>query len=166
MRAASGRISLTSSSHGCRSKLVRLMRQAPESVSKAAKLADHTIISVVIAVQFLSCIFYLLSTPWAFNYGGGSAHKLLPWIAYWCAGIVTAVRLQKQGTWRRIAALIWNSLLPGYAIFHGKVNWQNPFDNFDSSATIYGMFVVAYLAATSGILVTVGGGVPQPKEKP
>jgi hypothetical protein len=60
------------------------MRQDPEPVSKAAKLADHTIISIMISVQFLCCIFYLLSIPWAFNYGGGSASNLLPWIAYWC----------------------------------------------------------------------------------
>jgi hypothetical protein len=152
------------------------MRQAPESVSKAAKLADHTIVSIVIAVQFLSCMFYLLSLPWAFNYGGGSAQNLLPWIAYWCAGIVTAIFLQKKGkTWispptpspsQRIPALLWNSLLPGYLILHGKVNWQNPFDNFDSYATICALFVVTYLAATSAILVAVGGAVPQPEEKP
>jgi len=145
---------------------VVFIRQDPEPVSKAAKLADHTIISIVISVQFLCCIFYLLSIPWAFNYGGGSASNLLPWIAYWCTGVITAVRLQKQGTWRRIAALIWNSLLPGYSILHGKVNWQKPFDNFDGYATIYGVFVVAYLAASSAMGVGVGVVVPQPEEKP
>jgi hypothetical protein len=49
---------------------------------------------------------------------------------------------------------------------HGKVNWQNPFDNFDSYVTIYGMFVVAFLAATSVMGVGVGGAVPQPEENP
>jgi hypothetical protein len=140
-----------------------------------AKLADHTIISIIIAVQFLFCLFWLLTTLW---YGDGSAHPyvLLMSVAYGGAGIVTAILLQKKGqSWiqpptpsprQRIPVLLWNSLLPGYAILHGKVNWQNPFDSFDSYATIYGLFVVAYLTATSAIGVVAGGAVPQSKEKP
>ena len=129
---------------------------------RLAKLIDHTIISIIIAVQFLSSIFFLLSIPWSFNYGGGSAGHLLPWIAFWVAGIVTAVRLQKPQPKRRIAALLWNSVLPGYVIFRGwHVNWQNPFDNFNNIATMCGIFAVIYLAVTTAIGFLLGNATTQ-----
>jgi hypothetical protein len=135
------------------------------------KLVDHTVVSIIISIQFLASIFYLLSYPFMFLYGGGSPGILLLWIAYWGAGIVTAVLLQKAAflqkteTWRRLPAMLWNSLWAFYFMFRGAVNWRNPFDNFDSYSTLYCMFAVVYLAATSAIGFGAGRAVASLKEK-
>jgi hypothetical protein len=50
-----------------------------------------------------------------------------------------------------MAALVWNSLLAGYAILHGGVNWENPSDAFVGYYVIFSIFVIAYLASTSVI---------------
>lgn len=100
---------------------------------RVIELQDHTIISIILSVQFLASLFYQLSISWIFNYGAASGRPyLIPlWIAYWVAGAVTAVLLQRPETWRRMVGLLWNFLLVGAVLFHGGVNWRYPSGSFD-----------------------------------
>lgn len=59
-------------------------------IERTLRLADHTAVSIIVAVQFLASLFFLLSTPFFFNYGGAAAHPeyFLLWIAYWSVGVI------------------------------------------------------------------------------
>jgi len=122
------------------------------------RLADHTIISIIISVQFLYCAIWVFG---AFTTLAGAVFSSVAGIAYLTAGFVTASMLQKRGWWRRVAAMLWSSL---NLIFHGRVNWQHP-DNFFDYFAIYSAFAVAYLAATAIIEFAVGLATDLPEGK-
>jgi hypothetical protein len=122
------------------------------TASRSKPKKDQIIISIIIAVQFLFSLFWLLTTPFAFNYGGAAVHPyaFLFLMAYWIVGLVSAILLRRKGSWRRIVAVVWNLLLAGYTLAHGmNWDWENPNTKFFCFFAIYGIFAIAYLATTA-----------------
>src|SRR5215472_744167 len=129
---------------------------------RVMRVADHGVISIIIAAQFLGSLFFLLSTLWASAYGSsGRPNIFLLLVLYWSAGIATAVFLQEKGRsllsppsppiMRRVPALLWNAGLATYLAMSPSVRSQ------DSSAVSIAYFTAgaaAYLALTCTILST------------
>jgi hypothetical protein len=86
------------------------------------------------------------------------------WIAFWTAGVVTAVLLHKKGMWRRVAALAWYLLLVGYPISQGKVNSRNHSGSFDGYFVMYSCFVIVHFPATSVLGLAAEPDIPQQEE--
>jgi hypothetical protein len=131
------------------------------TVRRALRVADHSVVSIIIAAQFLGSLFFLLSTLWMLGLSPGRPNTFLLLIAYWSAGIATAVFLQEKGrswlsppappTRRRVPALLWNAGLVTYLATSQGVDWH------ESPTSLIGYFTVgatAYLAFTCAILLT------------
>jgi hypothetical protein len=97
-------------------------------------------------------LLWLLSTPFAFNYGGAAVHPywFLFLMGYWSVGLASAILLRKKGSWQRIVAAVWHSLLVGYTFVQGlNWDWESPNSRLFGFFAIYGIFAISYLATTA-----------------
>jgi hypothetical protein len=139
----------------------------PGVIQKAIALLDHSILSLIIALQFLGCLAWI-GTLLLFSRYPGADFNVLPASLFFAAGIATAVVLhknQKKEFWRRLPALLWNGLLAGYAILNrGLTLKSSPSDVLFYSA-LFNVCVAIYLGATAAIGFAATRSRPRPEEK-
>lgn len=130
---------------------------------KAIGLLDHTILSIIIALQFLGCLGFIASLLLFSRYPGAD-FNVLPEILFFGAGIVTTVILQKNQEkefWRRLPALLWNVLFAGYAIFARGSNLKS--SSWDT-IIFFNVCAGLYLGATSAIGFAAARTAPRQEE--
>lgn len=111
-----------------------LMSRAAEvlrSLLPSAVLFDKTMVRLVAASQFLFSLLWLLTIPFAFNYGGAYVHPnwFMGLLTYFFVGILSACALAFAGLRARIFSLIWHSTAFGWVLLgwalRGGVRWES-----------------------------------------
>ena len=116
---------------------------------KAIAILDHTILSIIIALQFFGCLG-CIGALLLFSRYPGADFNVLPAILFFGAGIVTTIVLnknQKTEFWRRLPALLWNVLFAGYAILGRGLNLKSS----SSEILTFNVCAAIYLGATAAI---------------
>jgi len=134
----------------------------PSVPQKATALLDHTIVSVIIALQFLGCLAFI-GALLLFSRYPGADFNVVPEILFYGAGIVTAVVLQKNRKnefWRRLPALLWNALFAGYLILGRGLGLKNS----SSDVLAFNVCAAIYLGATTAIGFAATRTVPKLEE--
>jgi hypothetical protein len=129
---------------------------------KATALLDHTILSVIIALQFLGCLAFI-GALLLFSRYPSADFNVLPEILFYGAGIATAIVLQKNQKsefWRRLPALLWNALFAGYAILGRGLSLKGS----SSDILAFNVCAVIYLGATTAIGFAATRTVPKLEE--
>ena len=134
------------------------LKHSANRLQRAAKVADAIIIGLITLTQLLASLFWLLSLPFLFNYGGAAANpNLFPGlIIFLCAGILSAFYLATKATLARVISLVWHSLIvssiaANNLILTSKGTWQNPFERgvglWAGLICFAAFYLSAYLAA-------------------
>jgi hypothetical protein len=111
----------------------------PGVTAKAIALLDRTILSIIIALRFLSCLS-CIGALLLFSGYPGADFGVSPAILFYGAGIATTVVLQKNQKkefWRRLPAMLWNALFVGYAVLGRGLSASSAILTFNVCAAIY-----------------------------
>jgi len=129
----------------------------PSVIQRAVSLLDHTILSIVIALQFLGCLGGI-ATLLLFSRYPGADFNVLPGMLFFGAGIAAAVVLhknQKKEFWRRLPALGWHAVVAGYVIrSRGLVGYS----------ALFSVGVALYLGITAAVGFSATRIMANPRE--
>lgn len=80
--------------------LVRLLRPA-----------DKLLTRIIAVLQMLFTLWWLVMTPFVFNYGGAAANPtgFQLWLLFWFTGLICGACLLSAQLWARVLALCWNT---------------------------------------------------------
>ena len=135
---------------------------------KGMALLDHTIVSIIVALQFLGCLLFI-ATLLLFSRYPGADFNALPKILFFAGGVAAAVILQtNQRTeyWRRVPALLWNVLFAAYVAFHRGANPSGSSSALSNYTVLFSLWAAIYLGVTAAIGYTGRRDVPEPTRKP
>jgi len=123
----------------------------PSAAKNVIALLDHTILSIIIALQFLGCLA-CIGVLLLFSRYPGADFDVLPLVLFFATGIATVIVLHKQQKkqfWRRLPALLWNALFAGYAIPGRGLNLKS------WSSDVLGYYIVC-VAIYLGVSAAIG----------
>ena len=135
------------------------------ALQKAMAVSDHTIVTIIIAFQFLgslACIGSLL----LFSRYPGADFNVLGGILFFGAGSGTAILLhhnQRKEFWRRLPAALWNVMFAAYAIFGRGLNWKRLPAGVPGYALL-SVCMAIYLGATAAIGFSAARTMSQTEE--
>ncbi len=110
---------------------------------------DHVLVSVIIAFQFLGCLF-LFGSVILFSRYPGADYSVGPAFLASAAGIAAVVVLQKNQKiefWRRLPAFFWNVALAAY--FMSASGGNSRASNNGSYVVTFNVCAAIYLGLTA-----------------
>jgi hypothetical protein len=130
--------------------------------SKPMDILDSVFVGIIVVGQFFFSLFFLLVTPFMFNYGGAAAHPnwFLTFILVNLYGIVSACFLSTRRLAARLVDLLWHALFIAYVSYNYATRVpreplpQYPNDTSFAAAHLDTVLWLLYFAAVMYLIVS------------